>query len=56
MSKILECTPDVAERLRKRLIKRGLVVGMVKQGEKLSSWASKSHVILVIKNEEGNRQ
>jgi hypothetical protein len=56
MSKILECSPHVAERLRRRLIKKGLVVGVIKQGEKFSSWVSKAHVILVIKDEEGSKQ
>jgi hypothetical protein len=50
MGKVLRCSPEVAERLSKRLLKKGLVVGIVKEGEKVSHWVDMADVVLLIKD------
>jgi len=50
MAKVMKCSPEVAERLSKRLLKKGLVVGIVKEGERVSYWTNKADVVLIIKD------
>ena len=50
MGKVINCPPEVAERLSKRLLKKGLVVGIVKEGEAVSRWANKADVVLIVKD------
>ena len=50
MAKVLRCSPEVAERLIRRLLKKGLVVGIVKEGEANSPWISRADVVLIVKN------
>jgi len=53
VGKVIKCSPEVAERLSKRLLKKGLVVGVVKEGEEVSPWANKADVVLVVKDGKG---
>ena len=55
MGKVLRCSPEVAERLSKRLLKKGLVVGIVKEGEKVSHWANKADVVLIVKDAKAGK-
>ncbi len=50
MAKVLKCSPEVAERLSKRLLKKGLVVGIVKEAEAVSSWINMADVVLIVKD------
>lgn len=50
MVKVLRCSPEVAERLSKRLLKKGLVVGFLKEGEEVSPWINKADVVLIVKS------
>jgi len=50
VGKVLRCSPEVAERLSKRLLKKGLVVGLVKEGEEVSHWVNKADVVLMVKD------
>jgi len=52
VAKVIKCSPEVAERLTKRLLKKGLVVGIVKETETLPPWASRADVILIVKDEK----
>jgi hypothetical protein len=50
MVKVLRCSPEVAERLSKRFLKKGLVVGVVKETELSSSWLNRADVVLIVKD------
>jgi hypothetical protein len=50
MGKVLRCSPEVAERLSKRLLKKGLVVGLVKESEATSPWINRADVVLIVKD------
>ena len=50
MGKVIKCSSEVAERLSKRLLKKGLVVGLVKETETLPPWANRADVVLIIKD------
>jgi len=56
MGKVIKCPPEVAERLSKRLLKKGLVVGIVKETEAVSSWANRADVVLVVKDGKARKQ
>jgi hypothetical protein len=50
MGKVLRCSPEVVERLSKRLLRKGLVVGLVKETEANSPWINRADVVLIVKN------
>ena len=53
MGKVIKCSSEVAERLSKRLLKKGLVVGIVKEGKEVSRWVNKADVVLIVKDGRG---
>jgi len=53
MGKVIKCSPEVAERLSKRLLKKGLVVGLIKEGQDVSRWVNKADVVLIVKDGRG---
>jgi hypothetical protein len=55
MAKVIRCSPEVAERLSRRLLKKGLVVAIVKESEAISPWANKADVVLIIKDAKGRK-
>jgi len=55
MGKVIKCSPEVAERLSKRLLKKGLVVGIVKEGEEVSYWLNRADVVLLIKDAKARK-
>jgi hypothetical protein len=57
MAKVLKCSPEIAERLSKRLLRKGLVVGFLKEGEVVSPWVNKADVVLIVKDgKDGKHQ
>jgi hypothetical protein len=55
VGKVLKCSPEVAERLSKRLLRKGLVVGIVKETEAVSSWVNKADVVLIVRDGKKGR-
>jgi hypothetical protein len=55
VGKVLKCSPEVAEKLSKRLLRKGLVVGIVKETEAASPWANKADVVLIVKDGKKGR-
>jgi hypothetical protein len=55
VGKVLKCSPEVAEKLSKRLLKKGLVVGLVKETEPTSSWIDRADVVLVVKDAKARK-
>ena len=50
MGKVIKCSPEVAERLSKRLLKKGSAVGLVKESEATSPWINRADIVLIVKN------
>jgi hypothetical protein len=55
VAKVLKCSPEVAERLSKRLLKKGLAVGIVKEAEAVSSWVNRADVVLIVKDAKARK-
>ncbi len=50
MAKVIKCSTEVAERLSRRLLKKGLIVGLLKETETTSSWINRADVVLIVKD------
>jgi hypothetical protein len=50
VGKVIKCSPEVAERLSRRLLKKGLVVAVVKEVSSNSPWINRADVVLVVKD------
>jgi len=48
--KVLRCSPEIAERLSKRLLRKGLVVGFLKEGDAVSPWINRADVVFIVKD------